>query len=474
MGSELTVPSRYTALSIGTNDGLARMEKIARTMAQSGAFKDAKQASQAFAKLVIGEELGVGPAAAMSQIFLFDGKVTFGASLIASQVKNSGRYRYRVTEASAARCEIHWSEFLDDAWTEVGVSEFTIEEAKVAGLLGKDNWRKYPSDMLFARTLTRGARRYCPDMFGGGSVYTPEEVGGDVDEDGNLIIDERPAAAQVDDIPAQDPTAAVSWLDEAKRAIVEARDHFGNELADKIIGQAVREEFGKPFAELSEVELEALVDGVRGLVENRNPDGSVKEGEPEDAVYEEITGDDPVEGTGHAYKVTGSRGAEYDVVVYPDGTWDCSCPARTDDCKHVKELRRPYLSEDGTASGWLWPGDVGYDSAPPSDGVTSEKVERTLKRAESSPAASVDEVEADGAPDAGAGPIVEFLEMGREQGLTDVEVMNALAVAEVASNEALSSPTGRLLARGRISQAAAVKRGDRVMPPEDTGRPHDA
>jgi len=449
MGSEVaTTRSRYTALSIGTNDGLSRMERIATVMASSGAFKDAKGSAQAFAKLVIGEELGVGPAAAMAQIFLFDGKVTFGASLIASQVKGSGRYRYLVTESSAKRCEIRWSEFLDDAWTEVGVSEFTLEEAKTAGLLGKDNWRKYPSDMLFARALTRGARRYCPDVFGGGSVYTPEEVGGNVDEDGNLIIDEAPAGSPPPppDIP-EDDGPALSPVETAKAAIVEARTHFGKDEADEAIATVLLDEFDKTFAELDDVEYERLADAIHGLIASRTADGAVVE----DAAFEEVADTAP-----RAFQVAGSKGAEYTVTVHEDGSWDCSCPARVEDCRHVKAIRRPFLGEDGLGTGWLWPGDDGYDNAPPASSQdVVDKVERTLARKD---AEAAGEAEADGAPAPEADDFLELIEMGKAQGLTDVEAMQALASAGVGTTAKLQTANGKLVARGAIASAANEKR----------------
>jgi hypothetical protein len=56
-------------------------------------------------------------------------------------------------------------------------------------LTSKDNWKKYPSDMLFARAISRGARRYAPGIFGGSPIYTPDELGADIDEDGNMIVD---------------------------------------------------------------------------------------------------------------------------------------------------------------------------------------------------------------------------------------------------------------------------------------------
>jgi len=98
-------------------------------------------------------------------------------------------------------------------WQDEGAATFTIEEAKTAGLAGKDNWKGYPSDMLFARALTRAQRRYAPDIWGG-SVYTPEEVGADVDANGDVIdgswrkVDDAPAAQ----IEAEKPVITLEML----------------------------------------------------------------------------------------------------------------------------------------------------------------------------------------------------------------------------------------------------------------------
>jgi hypothetical protein len=47
--------------------------------------------------------------------------------------------------------------------------------------------------MLFSRALTNGARWYTPDVFGG-PVYTPDELGAEVDAEGNAVetIDVEP------------------------------------------------------------------------------------------------------------------------------------------------------------------------------------------------------------------------------------------------------------------------------------------
>jgi hypothetical protein len=62
-----------------------------------------------------------------------------------------------------------------------------MEDAKRANLTGKDNWTKYPRNMLFARALSNGQKWYAPDVFNGATVYTPDELGAVTDEDGNVI-----------------------------------------------------------------------------------------------------------------------------------------------------------------------------------------------------------------------------------------------------------------------------------------------
>lgn len=53
-------------------------------------------------------------------------------------------------------------------------ASFTLDEAKQAGLLGKDNWKSYPADMLRARAAFRLARQVYPDVLA--NVYSPDEL----------------------------------------------------------------------------------------------------------------------------------------------------------------------------------------------------------------------------------------------------------------------------------------------------------
>jgi len=174
------------SLSVFDESEYRVMQNMAKAMVDSGFFSDVKQVAQAMVKIQAGREMGLPPFASMSGIHLVQSKPVLGANLIATLVKNDPRYDYRIKQADGQACILTWYE----SGKPVGESAFTIAEAQAAGLAGKDNWKKYPSDMLFARAISRGARRYAPGLFGGAPVYTPDEFNLDTDEDGRIVAGE--------------------------------------------------------------------------------------------------------------------------------------------------------------------------------------------------------------------------------------------------------------------------------------------
>ena len=139
---------------------MAELQTAANAMHASGYFGDVKSQAQAMVKVMAGAEIGLPPFASMSGIHIVNGKPTLGANLIATLVKNDPRYDYRVKRSDNEACVLTWYE----GGKPVGESMFTIQEANAAGLTSKQTWKAYASDMLFARALTRGARRYAPGI----------------------------------------------------------------------------------------------------------------------------------------------------------------------------------------------------------------------------------------------------------------------------------------------------------------------
>lgn len=138
---------------------------------QSGMFPTLKNEAQAFVLIQAGAEMGVSAMDAVQGIQLIQGKPTLSANLVATLVKRHPRYDYRVIDHDDTVCRI---EFLQDGQPS-GVSEFTLEDAKKAGLRGQ-TWEKYTAALLFARALTQGVRWYAPDVTTA-AAYTPEELG---------------------------------------------------------------------------------------------------------------------------------------------------------------------------------------------------------------------------------------------------------------------------------------------------------
>lgn len=159
------------------------VERAARAMSASGFFPDSKEASKAIVKVLAGRELGFGAFASMTGVAVIQGKPVIGANLLAAAVKQTGKYNYRVTLHTENECVIDFFENKE----KVGTSTFTMKDAAAAGLNLKDNWKKYPRNMLFARAIANGQKWYCPDVFNGVTVYTPDEMGATVDDEGNII-----------------------------------------------------------------------------------------------------------------------------------------------------------------------------------------------------------------------------------------------------------------------------------------------
>ena len=182
----MTEMSIYQDDSKSIIQNYADLENVAKAMVASGFFNDATKISQAIVKIMAGAEIGIGPFGSMNGIHIIQGKPAFGANVMASKVKSSGRYNYRVTEMSDTNCTLEFMEYFNGAWQTSGVSSFSIADAKKAGTKNLD---KFPRNMLFARAMSNGVRWFCPDVMNGSVVYTPEELGADVDQDGNVIDD---------------------------------------------------------------------------------------------------------------------------------------------------------------------------------------------------------------------------------------------------------------------------------------------
>lgn len=209
---------------------------LGKVLAASGYFRDARDVNQAIVKVVAGMELGFGSLAAMTGIHLIEGKPVIGANLMATLVKRSKRYEYRVKELSDKVCTLEFYERGPDGWQLSGESTFTWTDASTAGLTSKNNYKHHPRNMLFARSLSNGIKWYAPDLTAGSTVYTPDELDVTIDEDVGEVAPDIP--------PASLPVSVAE-----QRAEPEAQ---AQEPSEPLITAAQKRKF---FAELDKAEI---------------------------------------------------------------------------------------------------------------------------------------------------------------------------------------------------------------------------
>jgi hypothetical protein len=155
---------------------VTQMRFMGQAMADSGMFPDIqKDSAKAMVKILAGQEIGVTPFQAMSNINIIQGKAAMGANLMAAKVKGSGKYDYRA-DISSDKCSITMKQLVTGKWEDIGSYTFSMADAKRIGLANKDNWVKYPQNMLFARAISNAVRMYAPDVFNGNLVYDPDEL----------------------------------------------------------------------------------------------------------------------------------------------------------------------------------------------------------------------------------------------------------------------------------------------------------
>jgi len=144
--------------------------QMAGHVAKSGMFA-CKTPEQAFALMMLCQSEGLHPMQAVRRFHIVQNRPCMRSDAAQAEFqKRGGRIRPIKRDAREARAVFSHPEYLPDGM-EIGV---TFEQYKQAGLTGKDNWKNFPDDMLWARLVTKGIRTVYPGIIAG--IYSPEEI----------------------------------------------------------------------------------------------------------------------------------------------------------------------------------------------------------------------------------------------------------------------------------------------------------
>lgn len=142
-----------------------------------------KTPEQFMAIILKGQELGIPPMQACAHIHIISGKPTMSAELMLSQILRlfpATKISYPVR--TSEECQIK----VQRPGNDPSLFSFSIKDAIAAGIMANPVWKKYPRAMLHARCISEMARSLFPDAISGVS-YTPEELGAQVNEQGEVI-----------------------------------------------------------------------------------------------------------------------------------------------------------------------------------------------------------------------------------------------------------------------------------------------
>jgi hypothetical protein len=147
------------------------------------------------AAILAGRELGLGPMQSLQHIHVIDGRPAVSAEIARGLALAQG-HEIIVTDTSITRCVVRGRRRGSSEWVTVS---WSIDDAKRAGIDGKQNWRKHPRRMLQARATSELCHLLFADAIGG-MPFTVEEAQDDTDIAGH--VNENP------DVGEQAPPAA--------------------------------------------------------------------------------------------------------------------------------------------------------------------------------------------------------------------------------------------------------------------------
>ena len=153
---------------LALQQSITDLEIMANHFVKSGLF-GIKRIEEAVSLMIIAQAEGRHPGTVASEYHIIQGRPALKADAILARFQSAGG-------------KVEWHEYTDTivAGTfshPAGGSlkvDWDMNRAKAAGLGQKDNWKKYPRQMLRARVISDGVRGVYPAVLQG--FYTPEEV----------------------------------------------------------------------------------------------------------------------------------------------------------------------------------------------------------------------------------------------------------------------------------------------------------
>lgn len=235
-----------TALQVVGNNDWAIIREQAEMLIKTKFLPTAiTTAEQAIAIILTGRELGIPTMAALRSIDVIQGKPSVSPQLMLALIKRSGQLE-----------DINLSSGVDGAICTMkrkGNLSYTVsfgpKEAKALGLDGKDNYKKQAPTMYQWRAVAAAARAVFPDVILG--LYTPDEMGAEVDVESGESVDRAETVNIVETPPAELNAAPEEQIQLEIQSVCALLNEAGDEIkwTGATLKKYIAENFNSPKAE---------------------------------------------------------------------------------------------------------------------------------------------------------------------------------------------------------------------------------
>jgi hypothetical protein len=173
-GAAIEVRHPAAAMTPFAPQGLEQAMHLADTLAKSNLLPTPlrNKPADVLVTLITGHELGLSPMQAVRGLHVIEGKAVMSADLTVALVMKRREVCefFRLAQSSDSKAVYTTKRVGSEPVT----LEWTIEQARTAGLASKQNWKNHPAAMLRARCASALARAVYPDLVLG--VYDPDET----------------------------------------------------------------------------------------------------------------------------------------------------------------------------------------------------------------------------------------------------------------------------------------------------------
>lgn len=158
----------YSGMAAGAMDNMLQIRVVAAFLAGSKLLPASLKGdlNTATALVLMAKQMSL-PITALSEVSEINGKIGFWGRTRLGIIMRDSRCEYVITEENSdEKCVITARRAGWPKDKEVRIT-YTIEQAKTAGLTGRDTYKKHPADMLYWRAVARLASQVFPDVIQG-------------------------------------------------------------------------------------------------------------------------------------------------------------------------------------------------------------------------------------------------------------------------------------------------------------------